>query len=252
MIARADPYTQTNTNTMQPELAQTQRKQLERHRAWAKSKGVRPEQIRPQILKLYAKLTKSKDTYEFNTQFDQPKVIAVENRLKRDSIMFVNMVGLALHKVPIFSALEYPQNNPLLFYPDKNVFADAAAAPGVVPEFQCLEAVYNGLIGFKTNSTVRLEDYPTNVFRKVPQTQNGAASQPSSMLELVDISTSFYMSGQTDNKFSLNIGNGDREGITGGAESANYVCLLLGGFEIVEGAKANLRIDELNSFAFNN
>jgi hypothetical protein len=237
---------------MDAQLAATQRRQLERHRAWGKSKGLRPEQIRPQTLKLYAKLTQNKDSYEFNTQFDQPKILATENRLKRDSLMFVNLVGLALHKVPIFAATEYPFNSPLLFYPDKNMFADAAAAPGVVPEFQCLEAVYNGLISFKTNSTVRLEDYPTNIFRRVPFTQNGAAAQPSSDLELVDISTSFYMSGQTDNKFVLNIGNGDRNGITGGAESANYVCLLLGGFEIVEGAKAALRVDDLNAFAAQN
>lgn len=233
---------------MDAQLAATQRRQLERHRAWAKSKGIKPDRIRPQLLKLYAKLTTTSDTYTFNTQFDQPKILATDNRLKRDSLMFVNLVGLALHKVPIFSSVEYPFNNPLVFYPDKNVFADAAAAPGVVPEWQCLEAIYNGQVSFKTNSTVRLEDYPTNIFRRVPQTQNGAAAHPSQGLEMVDINTSFYMSGQTDNKFTLQIGNGDRNGITGGAESANYVCLLLGGFEIVEGAKGTLRIDDAAAF----
>ena len=221
---------------------------LERHRAWGKSKGIDPSQIRPQTLKLYAKLNASQDTYTFNTQYDQPSILATENRLKRDSLMFVNLMGLALHKVPIFSSVLYPQNSQLLFYPDKNVFADAAVLPGVVPENQCLEAVYNGLLSFKTNQDVRLEDYPANVFRDVPQTQNGAAAYPSQGLALVDLNTSFYMYGNTDNKFTLNIGSGDRNGITGGAESANYVCLLLAGFEVVNGAKSALRTDDLNAY----
>lgn len=232
---------------MDPNFSLTQRKMLERHRAWAKSKGISADRIRPQVLKLYAKLTTASDTLVFNTQYDQPSILPTENRLKRDSIMFVNLVGVALHKVPVFAGAKYPHNSPLVFYPDKNIFADAAAAPGVVAEHQCLEAVYNGVLTFKTNTTVRLEDYPTNVFRSVPLTQNGAASHPSAGLDLVDINTSFYMYGNTDNKFTLNIGAGDRNGITGGAESENYVCLVLAGFEVVEAAKSNLRIDDLNA-----
>ncbi len=224
----------------------TQRKMLERHRAWGKTKGISPDRIRPQILKLYAPLSATSDTLTFNTQIDQPGILSTENRLKRDSIMFVNLLGLGLHKVPIFASKLYPRNSQLVFYPDKNLFADAAVAPGVVPENACLEAVYNGTLTFKTNTTVRLEDYPTNVFRTVPQTQNGAAAYPSQGLELVDINTSFYLYGNTDNKFTLNIGDGDRGAITGGAESANYVCLILAGFEVVEAAKSNLRIDELD------
>lgn len=226
-----------------------QRQMLEKHRNWAKAKGINPDKIRPQILKLYAPLTANQDTYMFNTQYDQAQVSATENRLKRDSLMFVNLVGLALHKVPIFASVKYPQNNPLVFYPDKNIFADAAAAPGVVPEYQCLEAVYNGTISFKTGTAVRLEDYPTNVFRTAPQTQNGAAAQPSQGLELVDISTSFFMFGNVDNKFTLNIGSGsDRNGITGGADSQNYAVLILAGFEVMEGAKSALRTDELEQY----
>lgn len=232
---------------MDANFSLTQRKMLERHRAWAKSKGIPAEKIRPQILKLYAKLTTTSDQLVFNTQYDQPSVLPVENRLKRDSIMFVNLLGVSLHKVPVFAGTKYPQNSPLISYPDKNIFADAAAAPGVVAEHQCLEAVYNGLLTFKTNTTVRLEDYPTNVFRIVPQTQNAATSHPSSGMDLVDINTSFFMFGNTDNKFVLNIGAGDRNGITGGAESENYVCLLLAGFEVVEAGKSNLRIDDLNA-----
>lgn len=235
--------------------ALTQRRMLEMHRRWAKTKGIPADKIRPQILKLYAPLVSTTDTITFSTDINSnpANILPVENRLKRDSVMFVNLFGLAIHKVPIFSGVKYPHNNPLLFYPDKNVFADAAVAPGVVPEHQCLESVYNGVLSFKTSQSVRLEDFPCNVFRNAPQTQNGAAAQPSQGLELVDISTSFYMFGTVDNKFTLQIGSGsDRNGIAGGAESQNYAVLLLGGFEVMDGAKSHLRIDEFDAILAEN
>ena len=233
---------------MNDQFSITQRKQLERHRAWAKTRGISAEKVRPQILKLYAPLVQNTDTYTFSTDINLPPVVAssvtVENRLKRDSLMFVNLIGLALHKVPIFSGVKYPHNSPLVFYPDKNIFADAAAAPGVVAEHQCLEAVYNGLLSFKTAQSVRLEDYPCNVFRSAPDTQNGAAAQPSQSIQLVDVNTSFYLSGSVDNRFTLNIGSAsDRNGIAGGAESQNYAVLLLAGFEVMDGARALKQIE---------
>jgi hypothetical protein len=233
---------------MNDQFSITQRKQLERHRAWAKSRGIAAEKVRPQILKLYAPLVAGTDTYTFNTDINLPPVVStaitVENRLKRDSLMFVNLIGLALHKVPIFTNVKYPHNSPLLFYPDKNIFADAAVAPGVVAEHQCLEAVYNGLLSFKTGQTVRLEDYPCNVFRSAPDTQNGAAAQPSQSIQLVDVNTSFYLSGSVDNRFDLRIGSAsDRNGIAGGSESQNYAVLLLAGFEVMDGARALKQIE---------
>lgn len=229
---------------MNDQFSITQRKQLERHRAWAKSKGIPAEKVRPQILKLYVPLVASTDTYTFSTDINGQSILPVENRLKRDSLMFVNLMALALHKVPIFSGVRYPHNAPLVFYPDKNIFADAAVAPGVVAEHQCLEAVYNGVISFKTGQSVRLEDYPCNVFRSAPDTQNAAASHPSQGLNLVDVNTSFYLSGSVDNRFTLQIGAGaDRNGISGGAESQNYAVLLLAGFEVMDGARAIKQIE---------
>lgn len=226
-------------------LAITQRTQLLNHRQWAKQKGIPMENLRPQILKLYALLTPTSDVLTFNTDVNMSSGITTENLLKRDSLLFVNLVGLALHKVLIFAAVKYPRNTQMNFYPDKNIFADAAAAPGVVPENQCLEAVYNGLLSFKTSQSVRLEDHPCNVFRSVPDTQNAATTYPShGNLNLIDLNVSFAMSGQTNNKFTINIGSdADRNGIAGGAESANYAVLLLAGFEVVEGARAGIKAD---------
>lgn len=227
-------------------FALTQRGQLAKHRAWAKSKSIGMEKLRPQILKLYAPLVANSSTLVFNTSIDRSSGIKTENLLKRDSVMFVNLFGLALHKVPIFSSKLYPHNSQLNFYPDKNIFADAAVAPGVVPENQCLEALYNGLLSFKTSQSVRLEDHPTNVFRSVPDTQNGAAAYPShGALNMIDLNVSFALSGQQNNQFTIDIGaDADRGAIAGGAESANFAVLMLAGFEVVEAARAGIRADQ--------
>lgn len=227
-------------------FALSQRDKLAKIRAIAKQKGVTDlSKLRPQILKLYAKLTTTSSLLEFNTSDNFSSGVATENLLKRDSVMFVNLFGLAIHKVPIFSGVSYPWNSQLTFYPDKNVFSDAAAAPGVVPEYQCLEALYNGNLSFKTSQSVRLEDHPCNVFRDVPVTQNGAAAYPSQSLNLVDLNVSFGMTGQVNNKFQVKMGDGaDRNGITGGAESQNYAVLLLAGFEIVDAARSNIKFDD--------
>lgn len=228
---------------MNDTLSITQRKSLEQIRSTFKAKGIPESAIRPQILKLYAPLTSTSNTLVFSTDINQPPVVSnqvtVENRLKRDSLMFVNLFGLAVHKVAVFSTVKYPSNSPLIFYPDKNAFAAAASAPGVVAEWACLEALYNSLLTFKTNTNVRLEDYPTNIFRSVPTTQNGAAAQPGQDLALVDLNTSFYMSGQVDNKFTITLpADADRNGIAGTAAGVNYAVLLLAGFEVMEGAKS--------------
>lgn len=224
-------------------LSLTQRKSLVEIRQTFAAKGIPANKIRPQVLKLYAPLSTTSNTLTFSTDINQPPVISsqvtVENRLKRDSLMFVNLFGLALHKVQVFSTVKYPSNSPLIFYPDKNVFGTAAAAPGVVAEWACLEALYHSLLTFKTNTEVRLEDYPCNVFRSAPTTQNGAAAQPGQDPVLVDLNTSFYLSGQVDNKFTVTIPpDADRNGIAGTAAGVNYAVLLLSGFEIMEGAKS--------------
>lgn len=222
----------------------TQNRVLAKVREWAAQKGLDPKSIRPQVLKLYAPLTTSSDMLKFNTDITFPSGVATENLLKRDSIFFANLFGLGLHKVQEVTGVKYPHNTPILFYPDKTIFADAAVAPSVFAEWGCVEAVYNGTLDLKTAQDVRLEAHPTNVFRLGSDTQSGAAAQPSGGLNLVDLNVSFLMSGQKNNQFILNLGAGsDRSSIEGGAESNNYAVLLISGFEIVDAARADVRAD---------
>lgn len=225
-------------------LQVTQKAAYAKIRNWAKSKGIDPKSVRPQVLKLYAELSANSDQIKFNTDVNQTSGVETENLLKRDSIFFCNQIGLGLHKVTVDSNIEYPQNSTVVFYPDKTIFADAAGVGGVFPEWGCLEAVYNGLLQLKTAQDVRLEDYPTNIFRYAPDTQSGAAAQPSTGLFMVDLSANFLMSGQKNNQFTLNLGQGsDRVTIEGGADSNNYAVLFLAGFEVVDAARANIAAD---------
>ena len=222
----------------------TQRGALETVRQWAKSKDLDPRSVRPQILKLYAPLTASSDVVKFNTDVNLSSGVATENLLARDSVFFANLFGLGLQKVMVVAGVEFPNNTPLLFYPDKTIFADAAVAPSVFTEWGCLESVYNAQLQLKTAQEVRFESHPTNVFRSAPDTQSGAAAQPSQGLNLVDLNVSFIMSGQRNNQFTLDLGaTSDRTSIEGGAESNNYAVLLIAGFEVVDAARANIAAD---------
>lgn len=224
---------------MSTQNALVQRKMLEQQRRWAKQQGIAPADIRPSLLKIYAKLTATDGTLYFKVSDTEKSVCGTEVRLKDSSLFFANLFGLGLHKAPIASGKEYPAITPIVTYPDKTIFADAAGA-AVTGEAGALEMVYHSLLTMKTDQTVRLDAFATNQFRMVPTTQSGAAAHPSLRDLLIDISTSFYIFGDRKNEFQLQLPNdfGDRTNIAGGADSQNYAVLLLGGFEVVNAANS--------------
>lgn len=222
----------------------TQRPTLATVRNWASQKGIDIKNVRPQTLLLYAPLTTTSDILKFNTDVNISSGIATENLLKRDSVFFMNLIGLGIQKIQVVSGTRYPHNTPILHYPDKTVFADAAVAPSVFAEWGALECVFNGKLSLKTAQDVRLEDLPTNQFRVAPDTQSGAAAHSSAGMHLVDVGATFLMSGQKNNQFTLNLGqNSDRVSIEGGADSDNYAVLILSGFEVVDAARADIKAD---------
>ncbi len=229
-----------------------QRKQLERHQAWASTRGIPKGNVRPMTLKLYAELTPNSTQLKFTTDIQKEALVKTEVRLRRDSLMFVNLFGLALHKVwmtgPTLKKL--PHNTPLYFYPDKTVFPAAAVTD--FEEWGCLESVYNGLLTMKTNQSIRLEEHPCNVFRQAPDTQYSAGpdTHASGGLQLVDLNTSLYLFGHRDNQFTIELGDDSvRDTIEGNiGKNKNYAVLILQGFEVVDGAKASLKIDDLENF----
>lgn len=226
-------------------FALTQRTMLKEHRAWALKNKIPLSDVRPSVLKLYAKLTTTSDMLVFHTSDQFPTGVATEKLLPRESLFFANLFALGVHKIQVVSGVKFPHNTQPYFYADKTTFSDALIAPSVFTEAGCVQAIWNGLLSFKTSQTVRLDQYPCNVFQEGPQTQVAATTQSSSPgVNWVDLNVSFGMSGQTDNIFNLSLGSGsDRSSITGGAESENWAVLFISGFEVVNGARADIKAD---------
>lgn len=224
-----------------------QRQQLNRHRQWGAKFGIKPGDIRPQTLFLYAALTANKDSYTFDVSDKATSVLSIERRLKDSSLFFANLFGLGLLKVPV-ATNPYPAGGRILHYPDKNLFA-AAGGAATLSEAQSLEQVFHSSLSMTTDQTVRLDSMSCEVFEWAPDTQNGAAAQPSLGLNLVDLSTSFFIWGDRKNNFQLALPSGtERTNIAGTAAGINYAVLCLGGFEVVNAANS-ARVKEFARFA---
>lgn len=219
--------------------ALVQRQQLQNHRRWAQKFGINAADIRPQTLVLYAKLAANKDVYEFDVSDKANSVIAIERRLKDSSLFFANLFGLAVLKSPVLSAAtppgEYPAGGRLLHYADKSTFA-AAGSTSVLSEAACVDMLYHSKLTLNTDQGIRLDAMSCEVFQLASDTQGVSAANavPSGGLNLVDLSTSFFIWGDRKNKFQLELpAGGERTNLAGTATGVNYVALILSGFEVV-------------------
>lgn len=214
--------------------ALVQRQQLNKHREWARKFGISPGDIRPQTILLYAPLSASKDVYNFDISDKAASVLAIERRLKDSSLFFANLFGLGVLKAPVLSSVQYPAGGRILHYPDKTIFA-AAGSASTFSEAQAVGMLFHSTLSMQTDQTVRLDNMSCEVFESAPDTQSGAAAQPSNGLNLVDLSTSFFIWGDRKNNLQLNLPLGGERTNIGGvpASGVNYACIAIGGFEVV-------------------
>lgn len=223
--------------------ALVQRSMLQKHRTWAAKFGIKPENIRPQTLLLYAKLDAAKETYYFDVSNSSAatSVLGIENRLNESSLFFANLFALGILKANMITvntvATEMPGGSPIVHYPDKTIFGTAGSA-SALSEASALEQVFHSRLTFKTDQAVRLDNMACEVFRNAPDLQSGAAAQPSQPLNLIDLSTSFFIWGNRKNQFTLQLPSGqDRTNIKG-TSSQNYLVIGVGGFEVVNAANS--------------
>lgn len=86
-------------------------------------------------------------------------------------------------------------------YPNAQAFADLTTVSNV-------EAFYNGVLGYKVGQTLVNQGLDTQIFRKVPQTQQTTAtnySQGSIAENCIDVNPAFVISGKADNLFTLDL-----------------------------------------------
>lgn len=234
--------------TIQMPVQGQRRATLNRIKSRAKSFGIDPSSVRPQVLRLYSKLENDRNSLKFRVD-QESNIHNMENRLEKSDAFFADKLGLGIHKVLLNSGTEEPANTPLFFYPDANYFTET-------DEAKTLEALYNSLLAFKTDQDVRLDNFDTSLFRSVPEQQYQAAaaliasaaqavparwpSYTSSEDYMYDMVTNFGLWGNKRNEITISLGDGDLGHVAGAPASThqNYAVILIEGFQIVNGAES--------------
>ncbi|MEO0733389.1 MAG: hypothetical protein AAFZ52_11180 [Bacteroidota bacterium] len=205
--------------------------------------GLDPTKARPHVLMLFAQLLDSESQYIFTLNHEDNRRIAPgigRGLLDRDAFIAAGM-GIGLLPVPVRGGQEYFTAAAPEFWPDPGVFAEAAAAPGVLSESEALESVYWGDHSLKTNTGIRLDKNPNLLFRTVHTTQAGADTNNEFHDFIKPIGASVRFGGGDENEITVRINCPDKTLIGGPADRNNYLMILLDG-AIVKGATEKARL----------
>lgn len=203
----------------------------------AKNNGIQKNSVRPYILALYAPLSNTNSTISFDFELaeDTDKAKSVSVRLSKSSVVVgTGEIALGVHRVKTENAKTLTGNSPLVFRPDTTYFGEAQA--------KHISMLYNSKLMLKTDTTIRLENFKTNIFEGAPNT-----SAAYKVIPFVDMGSAMLLVGGRDNKASVNLPSGDYSGIAGEEGYTTFAVLLLKGFEIVSGANNSAFVGYLDS-----
>lgn len=194
--------------------------------------GLDPTKARPHILMLVAKLIASEGKYNISLRQEDQKRIApgvVRGLLDRDSFI-ASAMALGILPVPVINGKEYFTAAAPVFFPDRNVFGEAAGAGHDLSEAQALESLYLGDHTLKTNEGIRIDKNPNIHFRTVQQTQGSATT--ANMFtghEFKDIGADVRFGGGDENEIIISSQCDDKTLIGGPAARNNYILIMLQG-----------------------
>lgn len=198
--------------------------------------------------------TKDRYTVDFYSNPNQDRNLEI--KLNRNDLFFASSMCLAITKEDT-AAGNYAQY-PLYTFPDPNFFSGVS---GGVNEWDCLEAIYNGKLSFKTDPVDRLTSFATHHFRYVPERATlqsafvGLTSDLPPMYGPDDQGRGYYnfepmlvFDGDHNNSAELVIGENTRTVIAGGVNGAgeavdtsNVIVILLKGWRVKNGAQKGFR-----------
>ena len=201
------------------------------------------QKFRPQALRMITRLENNKSSIAFDVKnavnIEGSKVPQV--LLSQNDVFVVSHLGFMIEKVRIQDGKRKFGNARALPYPDRAIFSGAPVAPSVFTEAECLEAIYNGLLSFKTGDYTRLGDFPMTYYRITPETQQSASSEPSLSGQVVrETVLNYYMSGTQSHKIEVAYPEAvDVSQLEGSdADFENYLVCYAYGVLIVDGAQS--------------
>lgn len=214
---------------------------LTRLRGQAGEQGNTKRNVRPHILRLYARLNNTQNSITFDIdKKTNGDIHILSNGLDEKDAFIADSLALGIHPTIISGGVELFANTPPIFYPDPRVFPTANEA-------RDLEILYNASLQLESNQDIRLQDVDTWQFRTVPQTQfNAVASTPPSIVqsgnEFKSLETAIAFAGGDKNSITIRWQGGSYAAIAGnGTANNNYAVIFLSGLIIKNGAQKATR-----------
>lgn len=199
-------------------------------------------------------LSSTRASYDFNLYETPGAGRPQEIKLNRNDLFFISHISVGVYKQDA-EASPAVYSNPIYTFPDPNYFLGVS---GGVNEWDCLETVYSGKCSLFTDPVQRIRDFSTLHFRYVPRRPtlesafvgitNDIPPQYGPDLEgrgFYKLSYFPALYGQQNNRFTLELGNGNQSVIAGGVDGAgeavdtlNVLTVLLHGFNVENGAES--------------
>jgi hypothetical protein len=188
--------------------------------------------IVPMQLIAYAQIVPGNNVLKFNLceETAQKDILGTSRLLKKTSAASFNCIGLGLKKVAKVDGKLNSSSSPIVFHPDEHIFTGEKPTNGHYTEAELLEQIYNAGLEIKSDSTIDVERFMTNVFRT---NANGEKQE----MQLIDTSTEFVLLGNTKEVCTLTLSDDaclDSALIGGSDDHKNFVVLIMSGYEALE------------------
>lgn len=217
--------------------------------------GISKFNSQPDELFLLARLTTSDSEYRISVDHDvQQSIWGGTKGLAWRNEFYATAMAVGVLPVKVASSVNYFGAQAPLYWPDPNVFSQAATS--VLTEAQALEGIYMGTHTFQTNESVRVDQVKTLGYRTVQQTQNAqivtgfSGTTNTNYTQNMQTGDEFKYLGNVmklvggdDNYISFNIQCADKTNIVGntGGTRVNYLCVRLLGFVVKGGGTTTIR-----------
>ena len=219
------------------------------------SEGVDPDKfvIQQQQLRVHARLVNNTTSYTFDLKYGNITNYPLDVLLGQNDRFFAYGVGLQIFKEDTVASPAQYGNTPRFTFPDPNYFVGNDSTNP--KEFAALYTLYNGTMDMKADVLTYIQKMSTERFLYVPERTTQKQASPQVNDEYPEYGTSmerrgiYYLgyqiplSGQKENRATLNLGSGNTAVIAGNVNSAgnavdtrNVVCFCLEGFLVVNAA----------------
>jgi hypothetical protein len=212
-------------------------------------KGLDKGAIQPRTLRAFYPMTAGNSQLTIQLSGDNKKIEGSETLLLSARGFIGNLMSVGVAIVPIIGGKEMPGNMRMFSFPHPKVFDDgsaggsgtssasagfgggAAAGATTSSELACVRAFFNSLMTFKVNQNDVFEKIPTSRFAIINQYTESFIPEG---LNMIDMQSTFVLSGGNENKVIFDMGNADTTKIAGdGTTHKLYAVVQLEGYEVV-------------------